>query len=787
MAQLNGDLYLDLNGNGSIDSGETGAGLAGWTVFIDVDGSGSFTSGDISGTTDSSGAYTITGISIGTYNIGVLDNTFSTFLTTFPGAANDYYLSLPLGSVTFTRGTVAKTINFETTSQLGVTLNDNLAITASRQPWLNEGFSFWTDNNNNNRLDARESSTATLFLERTNNTTATDTGFGFVNDVASGPFGGNRRLIYDRAQTAPEAGELGTFFLRGGGLYTTTAVPTFLMEYTSPAVSGSGTIWDIDTTWNEFTQNLGEQWKVEFLSASVDSNGNLTNINVLGERISPKGQPVWVPNTTAGRAAYNANVAAADRPLALVAHNANWLYNPNSLDAKDWQWSFDRPQADVNFVRISFIGQKTLNSDVGFAFDQFQTYAEDIQTKDIGVFQPATIGDKVWVDSDGDGIQDGLEAGVDGVTVNLWNVGADGVMGGTDDTFVTTTVTSGGGLYEFQVAPGSYYVEFIEPDGYEGFTSANLGGNGTLDSDVDVWGFSEVVTVSSGGTNLDIDAGLLTPRNEPIEPARVGDYVWLDVNKDGIQGAKDTEPGIPLFTVRLLDADDNSQVDITQTNLLGNYLFETDAGTYKIEFKNEFDDASAFTFTTPNVGSNDGIDSDAVPLTGDPLTGQTAPITLSEGEENLTFDAGLILGNGYKGFTIGGYRATRGANPGAVRVTSAGFSHSTNYETVFGVTLSPDLKTSANRAANSFGDGNANVITFGEALRATGNTLGENLLRQSTAALLNSYNDGSLGVNYPLSSAEVLNLTQLAFADGSRAAFNNIATLFDIFNNGIPD
>jgi hypothetical protein len=787
MPQLNGQLFIDLNGNGSIDAGETGTGLSGWTVFVDVDGSGSLTAGDISALTDDEGNYSITGISIGTYNIGVLDNTGSTFLTSFPGAANDYYLSLPLGSVTFTRGAVEKTINFETS--LSHSLSDNLSITATRQPWLNEGFQFWTDNNNNNRLDARESSTATLFLERTNNSTTTDSGFGFVNDVASGPFGAGRRLIYDRAQTTPEAGELGTFFLRGGGLYTSTAIPTFLMQYTSPAVSGSGTIWDIDTTWNEFTQNMGEQWKVEFLSASVDSNGNLTNINVLGERISPKGQPVWIPNTTAGIATYEANVAAADRPLALVAHNANWLYNPNSLDAKNWQWSFDRPQADVNFVRISFIGQKTLNSDVGFAFDQFKTYAEDIETKNIGVFQLATIGDQVWADSDGDGTQNEVGAGVDGVTVYLWSVGADGVMGGGDDSLVTTTVTSGGGLYEFQVASGSYYVEFFAPDGFEGFTSANQGGDVALDSDVSESGLSQVVTVTSGGINLDIDAGLLTPRNEPIEPTRVGDYVWLDVNKNGRQVA--TEPGIPLLTVRLLDAADNSEVDITQTNLLGNYLFETQAGTYVIEFKNEFDDPNAFTFTTPNVGSNDGIDSDAIAV--DPITGQTAPITLSEGEENLTFDAGLVLSEGYKGYTIGGYSPINPNGAGRITTTGQGWSHNTSYEQIFGVDLSTDLENSANRAANSLGDG-TNVVTFGEALQATGNN-GENLLRQSTAALLNSYNDfytgtgvyTGMGVNYPLSSAEVLSLTQLAFASGSEAARNNIARLFEVFNSGIPN
>jgi hypothetical protein len=143
MPQLNGQLFIDLNGNGSIDPGDTGTGLSGWTVFIDANGNKTLDSGELSDATDSSGNYNITGIPLGTYNnIGVLDNSSNTFLTTFPGALNDYYLSIPTGTVTFTRGVVEKQINFEISSTN--TLSDNLVITSAVQPWAVDGFRFWT-------------------------------------------------------------------------------------------------------------------------------------------------------------------------------------------------------------------------------------------------------------------------------------------------------------------------------------------------------------------------------------------------------------------------------------------------------------------------------------------------------------------------------------------------------------------------------------------------------------------------------------------------------------------
>jgi hypothetical protein len=119
---------------------------------------------------------------------------------------------------------------------------------------------------------------------------------------------------------------------------------------------------------------------------------------------------------------------------------------------------------------------------------------------------PATycIGDRVWFDENSNGCQDDGEAGVEGVTVNLF--------GGCDlTTFITSTVTGTDGAYEFcDLMPGDYTVEFVSPDGYlfcEQF-SAQCGTE--LDSNAGSDGMTDCITIVDAD-NFTIDAGLCMP------------------------------------------------------------------------------------------------------------------------------------------------------------------------------------------------------------------------------------------------------------------------------------
>lgn len=113
------------------------------------------------------------------------------------------------------------------------------------------------------------------------------------------------------------------------------------------------------------------------------------------------------------------------------------------------------------------------------------------------------IGDFVWYDINGNGIQDSGEPGIGGVLVELY--------AGDGTTLLATTNTfAADGSYLFNgLPPGDYVVKFIKPDNYDP-TNKNQGADDTLDSDADTTtGMTATITLGSGETNLTIDAGFI--------------------------------------------------------------------------------------------------------------------------------------------------------------------------------------------------------------------------------------------------------------------------------------
>ncbi|MDF1544667.1 MAG: SdrD B-like domain-containing protein [bacterium] len=111
--------------------------------------------------------------------------------------------------------------------------------------------------------------------------------------------------------------------------------------------------------------------------------------------------------------------------------------------------------------------------------------------------------------------------------------------------------------------------------------------------------------------------------------ASLGDFVWNDLNEDGVQDAG--EPGIPGVTVFLTDCSGQILAS-TITDANGNYYFTNlEPGDYRVEFVA----LSGMVFSPQNVG-NDAADSDA-----DPTTGIADCTNLVAGENDLSWDAGL--------------------------------------------------------------------------------------------------------------------------------------------------
>lgn len=228
----------------------------------------------------------------------------------------------------------------------------------------------------------------------------------------------------------------------------------------------------------------------------------------------------------------------------------------------------------------------------------------------------SSIGDKVWNDANQNGIQDNGELGISGVTVELYNC---------NNNLISSTTTDNNGNYLFSnLNPGDYYIKVVLPAGYF-FSPQDQSSNDAIDSDVDTQnGRSICTTLSPGENDLTWDAGMYQPKSS------IGDKVWNDTNKNGIQ--ENGEIGVSGVEVKLYDCGNNF-ISSTVTDNNGNYLFDNlTPGDYYVKFILPDD----YHFTLKDSGNDDSIDSDA-----DVMTGTTTCTTLSANENDLSWDAGI--------------------------------------------------------------------------------------------------------------------------------------------------
>jgi hypothetical protein len=185
-----------------------------------------------------------------------------------------------------------------------------------------------------------------------------------------------------------------------------------------------------------------------------------------------------------------------------------------------------------------------------------------------------------------------------------------------------------GNVYFTGLVAGNYLVEFVAPEGYV-FTLQDQGTNDLLDSDADpATGRTPCFYLAPGQQSKAWDAGVYQPVVTP--PASLGNFVWLDTDKDGIQDGG--EMGIPSVTVELYNCAGNSLMKSQLTAADGSYLFSDLApGDYYVKFYAP----DGLVFSPADQGSDDALDSDAGAM------GQTVCTTLSPGETDLTWDAGL--------------------------------------------------------------------------------------------------------------------------------------------------
>ncbi|UCD37038.1 MAG: carboxypeptidase regulatory-like domain-containing protein [Fidelibacterota bacterium] len=146
-----------------------------------------------------------------------------------------------------------------------------------------------------------------------------------------------------------------------------------------------------------------------------------------------------------------------------------------------------------------------------------------------------TVSGTVYLDADENGLLDSGEAGVEGITVELYDA---------DGNLVATTITAADGTYSFSGIFDGEYTIVVDPEGTLDGLASTTGGD------------SQSIIVD--GADATADFGYALPN--------LSGTVFFDEDKDGVLDAG--EQGIPGITVTLSDG------STVVTDADGNYIFE---------------------------------------------------------------------------------------------------------------------------------------------------------------------------------------------------------------------
>ena len=598
-ARLGDFVWNDINKNGIQDAGEPG--IAGVTVML-------YTAGNVmyrSTITSNNGYYAFNEVPAGSYYVKVA---LPIGYQVSPKDAGADDVDSDIDPVTGNTGNytvVAGTKN--------LTIDAGLNVTETTGPSASLGDKVWHDLNNNNLQDAGEPgipnvtvqlySSANVLLK----TTTTD---AFGNYIFNGLAPGSYYV---------------KFTLAGGFGFVTANVGS---DDTIDSDAGAGGVSQTVTLIaDEINTTVDAGMRLTTAGASL---GDYVWYDLNKNGIQDGGAEIGVPGVTV--LLYN----SANAVVASTTTDANGFYLFTGLPASTtYTVGFENIPAGYGFSPNAGAVTVANNSDVNPSTGRTGTVttgaAGSIVTYvDAGIIDKptvfdskATVGDRVWNDLNNNGIQDAGEPGLAGVIVTLY------AANGT--TVIATTTTDALGNYLFtNLDAGSYVVGFSGlPAGYV-FATKDAGTDDTKDSDADITtGKTAPFSLAAGEINLTIDAGA---RNSTTTLSAIGNYVWYDVNGNGIQDA--TETGAAGVSVALKNST-AVVIKTTTTDASGLYLFtDLAAGTYTVQFGNL---PAGYVATTKNAaGSTPANNSDA-----DATTLSTDNIVLPASTTDLTWDFGI--------------------------------------------------------------------------------------------------------------------------------------------------
>ncbi len=234
---------------------------------------------------------------------------------------------------------------------------------------------------------------------------------------------------------------------------------------------------------------------------------------------------------------------------------------------------------------------------------------------DFGFTAGGTIGDYIWQDNNADGSQDLSEPGISNVSISLYvDKNQDG---GYDvgDSLWGSQSSDLNGFYTFTSLPAGYYVVVVsQPTGYMPSGDPDEG---------------PPCSVCDNESSLYLSAGQIDRSRDfgYIPSGILGNFVWLDLNGDGVQDAG--ESGISFVEVVLTTQ--TGSVYTTTTDSDGYYAFgNIPAGTHNVQITTNTLPAGV----SPTYDYDGGND-------------QQASVALGAGGINLDIDFGYQYAGAY--------------------------------------------------------------------------------------------------------------------------------------------
>lgn len=617
---IDGTVFSDTNGNGQLDTGEQG--VAGRTLFVDLNGTGTVQSGDPTATTDSSGNYSFTGITPGTYKV-------------YEELPTGISLTMPSQSVTVTANNTDSGINFaEEPSIKGTVFTDTTGSGTLQSGETGiAGQTVFLNNDNTGAPDA------------SNPSTITDSNGNYsFSDLAAGAY---KVAVVAPSGTTVTTSDLSATVSPGGAVQT--------VNVGEEPASIAGTVFtDVNDNQQFDTGDIGIAGRTVFInednSGTADGTNPKTTTNSVGqfafsglapgsytiEEVLPTGATLTTPAQTVTVKAGQTASGVVFGELPSISGNVFVDLNGNgTLDTGE-------PGVGGQTVFLDIDGsgkadgtnpQTTTDSSGNFAFGtepagsykvemvlpsnvtsststQTVTVATGKTTSGVNIGELPAITGEVFTDTNGNGLLDSGETGVSGRTVFL-NIDGKGVP---DSSNPSATTDANGRYYFLGLAPGSYTVTEVASSGITLTTSPQkvTVTAGQITSGINIGEKSSSSSTTGGGTGT------------------LSGEVFDDVNLNGQLDAGET--GIAGRTV-FLNNDGTGVPDSgnpsTTTDASGHYSFTgLAAGNYTVMEVIPTNDGISPTTTSKAITLAAGGTTSGVDL-GNAITSTLLPIQVS--------------------------------------------------------------------------------------------------------------------------------------------------------------